>query len=68
MESLGNWKASMVQHDSLNFDRGVCSALSLSPLRRAFERSLAYEQIRQNKGMKLALLLPFVNAFDQDFC
>ena len=42
------------------FDRGVGSALSLSPLRRAFERSLAYEQIRQNRGRKPALLLPLL--------
>ena len=62
----------MVQHDNLNFVElnlgpWCCSALSLSPLHRTFERRLAFEQIRQNRGMKPALLLPFVNAFEQDF-
>ena len=62
MECLGNWKASMVQHDSLNFVElkfwpWCCSALSLSPLHRTFERRLADDQIHQSLPCYCLLLM-----------
>ena len=52
----------MVQHDSLNFVElkfwpWCCSTLSLSPLRRAFERRLAYDQIHQSLPCYCLLLM-----------
>ena len=62
----------MVQHDSLNFVElnfwsWCCSTLSLSPLRRAFERRLAYDQIHQSLPCYCLLLMLLTKTFVNEF-